>query len=60
MTRILHDREAPIRLLVKRAQELVNCATRPADKKRAAKLLAALLKQTPDLAPKGETDDGTE
>jgi hypothetical protein len=56
----LHNREATIRLLVKRAQELVDCATRPNDKKRAAKLLASLLKQRPDITPTGEINNGTQ
>jgi hypothetical protein len=59
VTRILHNREATIRLLVKRAQELVDCATRPNDKK-GGKLLASLLKQRPDITPMGEINNGTQ
>jgi hypothetical protein len=55
----LHNREATIRLLVKRAQELVDCATRPNDKK-GGKLLASLLKQRPDITPMGEINNGTQ
>jgi hypothetical protein len=54
------DREEMLRPLVQRAQELAECATKPKDKKRATKLLAWLLKQRPDLAPMGDTNDGTE
>jgi hypothetical protein len=54
------DGEAMLRLCVKRLQELVEQAPRLRDKKRAARLLASMWKQWPDLKPKQEIKDGAQ